>query len=142
MRCGAARYLFWAREFSLNFAEQCSICLLATARLCASPSHQPSVTMATKKDMRRPDLSKLRYPSEYLKAQEWLMLLPVIPYQAPLAKENAADFSSAMSSTIPMAAMFTRNKYIGWSVEHLMQQQIGTDSLQGVCRLCDSVMVR
>ena len=139
MICGAARYLFWAQEFSLNFAEHD---LLATARPCASPSHQPSVTMATKKDMRRPDLSKLRCPSAYLKTQEWLTLLPVIPYQAPLAKENAADFNSAMSSTIPMAAMFTRNKYIGWFVEHLMQQQIGTDSLQGVCRLCDSVMVR
>lgn len=45
-----------------------------------------------------------------------LTLPPVIPYQAPVVKENPADFNSAMSSTIPMAAMFTRNKYIGWYV--------------------------
>jgi hypothetical protein len=69
--------------------------------------------MATKKDMRRPDLSKLLVLQ---KSQQWLMFPSVIPYQAPLAKENPADFNSAMSSTIPMAAMFTRNKYIGWDV--------------------------
>ncbi|KIN07680.1 hypothetical protein OIDMADRAFT_95596, partial [Oidiodendron maius Zn] len=67
--------------------------------------------MATKKDMRRPDL--------------------IIPYQAPLAKENAGDFNSAMSSTIPMAAMFTRNKYIGWaSVVFAIQSWLGESEEQ------------
>ena len=80
--------------------------------------------MTAKKDMRRPDLSKLLRTSVHLKAQQWLTLLLVIPYQALLAKENPADFNSAMSSTIPMAAMFTRNKYIGWFVKGLMQEKI------------------
>jgi len=51
--------------------------------------------MASKKDMRRDDL--------------------IIPYLEPVAKDTSADMSSTMSSTLPMAAMFTRNKYIGWA---------------------------
>jgi len=51
--------------------------------------------MASKKDMRREDL--------------------IIPYQEPVAKEGGGDISSTMSTTLPMAAMFTRNKYIGWT---------------------------
>ncbi|KAJ9236474.1 hypothetical protein DTO169E5_5746 [Paecilomyces variotii] len=50
--------------------------------------------MASKKDMRRPDL--------------------VIPYVDPPKDKNEADMSGAMSSTMPMAAMFTRNRMIGW----------------------------
>ncbi|OJJ43414.1 hypothetical protein ASPZODRAFT_154600 [Penicilliopsis zonata CBS 506.65] len=46
--------------------------------------------MASKKDMRRVDL--------------------VIPYVAPPNKKNDVDMSSTMSSTLPMAAMFTRNR--------------------------------
>ncbi|KAH6605607.1 hypothetical protein Trco_004760 [Trichoderma cornu-damae] len=46
------------------------------------------------KDMRRPDL--------------------IVPYQEPSAKGEAADFSSTISSTLPMAAMFMRNKFVGW----------------------------
>ncbi|KIW13989.1 hypothetical protein PV08_06770 [Exophiala spinifera] len=49
--------------------------------------------MASKKDMRRTDL--------------------VIPYVEP-TEEKPADFSSTLSSTMPMAAMFTRNKMLGW----------------------------
>lgn len=40
----------------------------------------------------------------------------VIPYQEPKAKSDTTDFSSTMATTLPMAAMFTRNKFIGWYV--------------------------
>ncbi|PSS12441.1 hypothetical protein M430DRAFT_68670 [Amorphotheca resinae ATCC 22711] len=62
--------------------------------------------MATKKDMRRPDL--------------------IIPYQMPVAKEDTSDMSGTMISTLPMAAMFTRNKYVGWaSVVFAIQKWLG-----------------
>ncbi|KAF9888422.1 hypothetical protein FE257_008700 [Aspergillus nanangensis] len=51
--------------------------------------------MASKqKDMRRLDLA--------------------IPYVDPPKNKDDADMSGAMSSTMPMAAMFTRNRMIGW----------------------------
>ncbi|ODH46740.1 hypothetical protein GX48_07140 [Paracoccidioides brasiliensis] len=50
--------------------------------------------MATKKDMRRPDL--------------------VVPYVEPPEKRQDADMNSTVSSTMPMAAMFTKNKMIAW----------------------------
>ncbi|CAG7925217.1 unnamed protein product [Penicillium olsonii] len=46
--------------------------------------------MASKKDMRRADLA--------------------IPYVDPPKSSSDADISSTMSSTMPMAAMFTRNR--------------------------------
>ncbi|KAI9776030.1 MAG: Eukaryotic translation initiation factor eIF-1 [Geoglossum umbratile] len=51
--------------------------------------------MATKKDPRRPDLA--------------------IPYRESQKKPDDGDIAGAMSSTLPMAAMFTRNKMIGWT---------------------------
>jgi len=61
---------------------------------------------ATKKDMRRADL--------------------VIPYQAPAPKESAGDISGTLGSTLPMAAMFSRNKWIGWaSVIFAVQNWLG-----------------
>lgn len=39
-----------------------------------------------------------------------------VPYQEPPPKSEAAELSSTMSSTLPMAAMFMRNKFIGWYV--------------------------
>ncbi|POR32537.1 Uncharacterized protein TPAR_07257 [Tolypocladium paradoxum] len=51
--------------------------------------------MAPSKDMRRPDL--------------------IVPYQEPAASTDKAEFSSTVSSAIPMMAMFTRNKFIGWA---------------------------
>ncbi|KAI1335326.1 hypothetical protein F5Y15DRAFT_251549 [Xylariaceae sp. FL0016] len=52
--------------------------------------------MATKKDMRRQEL--------------------VVPYQEPTGKSGEnVEFSSTLSSTLPMAAIFTRNRYIGWA---------------------------
>ncbi|KAI1104007.1 hypothetical protein F4804DRAFT_308381 [Jackrogersella minutella] len=52
--------------------------------------------MASKKDMRRSDL--------------------VVPYQEPPAKSGEnIEFASTLSSTLPMAAIFTRNRYIGWA---------------------------
>ncbi|KXJ94032.1 hypothetical protein Micbo1qcDRAFT_158981 [Microdochium bolleyi] len=62
---------------------------------------------ATKKDMRRADL--------------------VIPYQAPAKKaSDQGDFSSTISSTLPMAAIFTRNKYLGWaSLVFALQNWLG-----------------
>ncbi|KAI0400047.1 hypothetical protein F4802DRAFT_602365 [Xylaria palmicola] len=63
--------------------------------------------MASKKDMRRPDL--------------------IVPYQEPpIGKDEAPEFSSTLSSTMPMAAIFTRNKYIGWAaVVFSMQSWLG-----------------
>ncbi|PGH28620.1 translation initiation factor 1 [[Emmonsia] crescens] len=52
--------------------------------------------MATKKDMRRLELA--------------------VPYVEPATKaSDAADMSSTMSNTMPMAAMFSRNKMIAWA---------------------------
>ncbi|KYK59931.1 uncharacterized protein DCS_01065 [Drechmeria coniospora] len=47
------------------------------------------------KDMRRPDL--------------------IVPYQEPTTSSAKADFASTLSSTMPMAAMFTRNRFVGWA---------------------------
>ncbi|KAG9778262.1 hypothetical protein KCU88_g4343, partial [Aureobasidium melanogenum] len=49
--------------------------------------------MSSKKDMRRTDL--------------------VIPYVEP-KEEKPADLGSTLTSTMPMAAMFTRNRMLGW----------------------------
>lgn len=38
----------------------------------------------------------------------------VVPYQEPRAKGDSTELSSTLSSTLPMAAMLTRNKFIGW----------------------------
>ncbi|KAK1780537.1 hypothetical protein QBC45DRAFT_391346 [Copromyces sp. CBS 386.78] len=51
--------------------------------------------MSSKKDVRRADL--------------------IIPYQEPAAKSDVAEFQSTLSSTLPMAAIFMRNRYIGWA---------------------------
>ncbi|KAK4041742.1 protein Asterix [Parachaetomium inaequale] len=47
------------------------------------------------KDMRQPDL--------------------IIPYQEPAAKGDNVELQSTVSSTLPMAAVFLRNKYVGWA---------------------------
>ncbi|KAI0125175.1 hypothetical protein BJ170DRAFT_491872 [Xylariales sp. AK1849] len=61
---------------------------------------------STRKDMRRQDL--------------------VVPYQEPASKGDSTDFSSTLSSTLPMAAIFTRNKYIGWaSIVFSVQNWLG-----------------
>ncbi|EPS36852.1 hypothetical protein H072_9640 [Dactylellina haptotyla CBS 200.50] len=53
--------------------------------------------MSSKKDMRRADL--------------------IMPYQAPPAPnpETSTDISSTMASTLPMAAMFLRNRTLAWA---------------------------
>lgn len=51
--------------------------------------------MASKKDLRRPDL--------------------IIPYQEPVSKADGGEFSSTIASTLPMAAIFMRNRYVGWA---------------------------
>ncbi|CAJ2504355.1 Uu.00g117490.m01.CDS01 [Anthostomella pinea] len=63
--------------------------------------------MVSKKDMRRPDLA--------------------VPYQEPAAKSSETpEMSSTLSSTLPMAAIFTRNRYIGWaSVVFSLQSWLG-----------------
>ncbi|KAF2000789.1 hypothetical protein P154DRAFT_575839 [Amniculicola lignicola CBS 123094] len=50
--------------------------------------------MASKKDLRRADL--------------------IVPYSAPAAEKKDGDMASTMASTLPMAAIFTQNKMIGW----------------------------
>ena len=64
----------------------------------------------------------------------------VIPYQLPVAKENASDISGTLGSTLPMAAMFTRNKFIGWcgTLRAMKQGRTTADFVQGFCCLCDS----
>lgn len=49
----------------------------------------------SKKDMRREDL--------------------IIPYTEPPKSKDDADFQGTLASTLPMAAIFTRNKMIGWT---------------------------
>ncbi|KAF4971101.1 hypothetical protein FSARC_1992 [Fusarium sarcochroum] len=39
----------------------------------------------------------------------------IVPYQEPKGSGEATDLSSTMSTTLPMAAMFTRNKLVGWA---------------------------
>lgn len=38
----------------------------------------------------------------------------VIPYQEPAPKGDSVDINSTLSSTLPMAAIFMRNRYMGW----------------------------
>ncbi|SZF05303.1 unnamed protein product [Blumeria hordei] len=42
----------------------------------------------------------------------------IIPYQRPLEKESAQDIGGTIGSTLPMAAMFTRNKFVGWWISN------------------------
>ncbi|EGS22918.1 uncharacterized protein CTHT_0013960 [Thermochaetoides thermophila DSM 1495] len=53
--------------------------------------------MATRKDkdMRRPDL--------------------VVPYMEPALKNDNVEFQSTLASTLPMAAVFMRNRFLGWA---------------------------
>ncbi|PKS09374.1 hypothetical protein jhhlp_003988 [Lomentospora prolificans] len=51
--------------------------------------------MASLKDMRRVDL--------------------VVPYQQPQPRPDEVEFSSSIASTLPMAAMMTRNRFVGWA---------------------------
>jgi hypothetical protein len=39
----------------------------------------------------------------------------IVPYQEPAPSGDVSDFGGALSSTLPMAAMFMRNKFIGWA---------------------------
>jgi hypothetical protein len=45
----------------------------------------------------------------------------VIPYQEPPAKGDNVEFQSTLSSTLPMAAIFMRNKYIGWYAQPVLE---------------------
>ncbi|KAK3994969.1 protein Asterix [Cladorrhinum sp. PSN332] len=47
------------------------------------------------KDVRRPDL--------------------IVPYQEPAPRSDGGEFQSTLSSTLPMAAIFMRNRYVGWA---------------------------
>jgi hypothetical protein len=121
--------LFWARNLGLRRRELApnfpniarGLFLTCQVSSVARPSHHAlhdyiAIVMASKKDLRRPDLSKSPREEATIHLESCVVanILPVIPYEAPVVKEGATDFGSAMSSTIPMAAMFTRNKYIGW----------------------------
>lgn len=39
----------------------------------------------------------------------------IVPYMPPEKEKDGQDVSSTMASTLPMAAIFTRNKMIGWT---------------------------
>ncbi|KAJ4298664.1 hypothetical protein N0V88_003695 [Collariella sp. IMI 366227] len=61
---------------------------------------------AKEKDMRQPDL--------------------IIRYQEPAGKGDNVEFQSTIASTLPMAAIFMRNRYIGWaSVVFAVQSWLG-----------------
>ncbi|KAF5138186.1 hypothetical protein E5D57_001967 [Metarhizium anisopliae] len=124
--------------------------------------------MVSSKDMRRPDLSMLPLPyaarlnpasetanghSRWAGANEQSVAnvansAIVVPYQEPAASSDKADFSSTISSTLPMAAMFTRNRYIGWAaVVFTIQNWLGeseettkNSSTPGVFSVLMSVM--
>lgn len=76
--------------------------------------------MAPGKDMRRPDLGACRAPPPSPGAGGGPSAddaaAAVVPYQEPSASGGRTEFSSTLASTMPMAAMFTRNKYVGWCV--------------------------
>lgn len=73
--------------------------------------------MASKKDQRRPDLGKHIRSSHCSFCDERLTAtVTVIPYQEPLSKGDSPELSSTLSQTLPMAAIFLRNRYIGWYV--------------------------
>ncbi|KAF1824063.1 uncharacterized protein K489DRAFT_378454 [Dissoconium aciculare CBS 342.82] len=66
---------------------------------------------SNKKDMRRQDL--------------------IVPYIEPVNDKENQDFNSTMTSTLPMAAMFTRNKLLAWtSVLFAVQSWLGESSSQ------------
>lgn len=44
----------------------------------------------------------------------------MIPYQEPLSKGDNPELSSTLSQTLPMAAIFMRNRYIGWYVTSII----------------------
>lgn len=48
--------------------------------------------------------------------QRLTLVATVIPYQEPLSKGDNPELSSTLSQTLPMAAIFLRNRYIGWYV--------------------------
>ncbi|KAF2415799.1 hypothetical protein EJ08DRAFT_703809 [Tothia fuscella] len=50
--------------------------------------------MSSKKDMRRADL--------------------IVPYVEPPAEKSEVDMAGTLSSTLPMVAIVTRNKMLGW----------------------------
>ncbi|KAF2400310.1 hypothetical protein EJ06DRAFT_425852 [Trichodelitschia bisporula] len=65
--------------------------------------------MASRKDMRRADLA-------------------VVPYTPP-PKESDGDMAATMASTMPMIAIVTRNKILGWSaVLVALQSWLGESS--------------
>jgi hypothetical protein len=68
---------------------------LSTIKHHARASNLFTMESSKEKDMRQPDL--------------------IIPYQEPAAKGDNVEFQSTISSTLPMAAIFMRNKYVGWA---------------------------
>jgi len=73
--------------------------------------------MSAYKDMRRSDLSKTSLPIGRRSAAQTRLTtiaVAVVPYQEPVTKGDNVDFSSTMSSTLPMAAIFMRNRFVGW----------------------------
>lgn len=46
----------------------------------------------------------------------------MIPYQEPLSKGDNPELSSTLSQTLPMAAIFMRNRYIGWYVTSILSR--------------------
>ncbi|KAK4199602.1 hypothetical protein QBC40DRAFT_281660 [Triangularia verruculosa] len=62
--------------------------------------------MSSIKDPRRPDL--------------------IVPYQEPAGKSDNPELASTLSSTLPMAAIFMRNRYVGWAaVAFSLQSWLG-----------------
>ncbi|KAI9748248.1 MAG: hypothetical protein M1815_003425 [Lichina confinis] len=67
--------------------------------------------MSNQKDMRREEL--------------------IVPYMAPPAKDSETELSGTLASILPMAAMFTRSKAVGWTaVWFAVQHWLGETSGQ------------
>ena len=99
------------------------MCSLRPSFNLSTPSQGPvfSINAATmssnKRDMRRPDLSEWETTICAARTRRLAALtstyLTVIPYQEPKPKDSN-ELSSTLSSTMPMAVMLTRNRFIGW----------------------------
>ena len=109
----------------INYVVQRSIQIYRTLLIIPTTRPPHSTNMAAGKDMRRGDLSMCLFIANSCSTSDKYVILhtstdsspQVIPYQVPAVKESPSDFSGTLGSTLPMAAMFTRNKLIGWCVD-------------------------
>ena len=87
------------RAFAHSYRIQVSVFVLWEVENGIRPHFNTLTNMSSKKDMRRADLGRsIRQPFQQK------LTIPVIPYAAP-KDEKPSDFSSTLTSTMPMAAV-------------------------------------